>query len=261
MKESPEKALSEDKIYYKKRFMTIKNTLNIQEVEKFSKLSSQWWDPTGSFKTLLALNPIRLAYIKTMVEEHFGSTQFNNISVLDIGCGGGLVSEPLAKIGFKVTGIDASDENVKAASSHAAENKVKVNYFAKTAEELANEKVKFDVVLALEIIEHVDNVEYFVESISQLVNKNGLVIVSTLSKTAKSFLTAILGAEYIMRLVPIGTHEYEKFLKPSAIVEMAEDKGLKVLDMKGLKLNPFTNIWKLSDNLDVNYLISFACHH
>lgn len=237
--------------------MTIKKTLNLYEVEKFSKLSGQWWDPAGSFKILHALNPLRLSYIKQMAKEHLGKKKLSEISVLDIGSGGGLVSEPLAKIGFKVTGIDASGENVKAAICHAEEMGAKVKYFTKTAEEMVAEKCKFDVVLALEIIEHVDNVELFIESISALVNKGGLVIISTLNKTLKAYLMAIVGAEYIMRLLPRGTHHYDKFLPPSSIIKIAETCNLQVIDMQGLELNPITTAWKLSDNFEVNYLISF----
>jgi len=236
--------------------MTNKKTLNTQEVEKFSKMADQWWKPNGSFKPLHMMNPIRLQYIKNMIESHFPKKKFTSISIIDAGCGGGLVSEPLARIGFNVTGIDASSENIEVAKQHAQDNDVNVSYSCTTIEDLAATKIKYDVVLALEIIEHVDNVEYFISSLAQLAKNGGLIIFSTLNKTVKSYLFSIIGAEYIARILPIGTHQYEKFIKPSELVKMAQKGDLVIQDLKGMEYNLLKKSWSLTDNIDINY---FAC--
>jgi 2-polyprenyl-6-hydroxyphenyl methylase/3-demethylubiquinone-9 3-methyltransferase len=238
--------------------MTIKKTLNIEEVEKFSRLANQWWNPSGSFKPLHMLNPVRLKYIKETIEQHFNNQNLSSLSILDIGCGGGLVSEPLAKIGFNVTGADASLENIEIAKQHAKDHKIKVNYLCSTAEELTKQKNKFDVVLALEIIEHVDNPEHFVSYLADLCTNNGVVIISTLNKTIKSFLFAIIGAEYITRMLPVGTHQYEKFIEPAQLVKMSQDASLAPLDLKGLKYNPLKKSWSLSDDMNINYFAAFT---
>ena len=238
--------------------MTIKNTVNKEEIEKFIKIASQWWDPKGKFRPLHILNPIRLTYIKNTIINHFKSDNFKKISLLDIGCGGGLVSESLAKIGFNVTGIDAATENIEIAKNHAAATGVKLNYLTCTAEKMVAKDLKFDVVIALEVIEHVDDVEFFIECLAKLLKKDGLLIISTINKTIKSYLMAIIAAEYMMRMLPIGTHDYKKFLSPSQIATIAEKHHLKISDIKGLEFNPITNIWKLSAKCDVNYFIVFA---
>jgi 2-polyprenyl-6-hydroxyphenyl methylase/3-demethylubiquinone-9 3-methyltransferase len=233
-----------------------KTTVNNAEIDKFAKISEQWWDINGKFRPLHVLNPTRLKYIRQSIIDHFGSSEFQKLSLLDVGCGGGLVSEPLANIGFNVTGIDAGAENIEIAKHHAKLNNIDVKYKATSVEELRDKKDKFDVVLALEIIEHVDNVEYFIECISGLLKKNGIIIFSTLNKTIKSYIMAIIGAEYVLRMLPVGTHDFNKFIKPSQLVPMAELNGLVVKDLKGMVYNPIQNSWKLSSDIDVNY---FAC--
>lgn len=238
--------------------MTIKKTLNLQEVEKFSRLASEWWNPEGSLKPLHMLNPIRLQYIKNLLEWHFNNRPFGAINILDVGCGGGLVSEPLGKIGFNVTGIDASKENIETAKHHAKENKIKVSYLTATAEEMVDRKIEYEVILALEIIEHVDNPEQFLWYLAKLCKPNGMIIISTLNKTLKAYLLAIVGAEYITRMLPVGTHQYEKFIKPAQLVKMASASGLSLTDLHGVTFNPIKKSWSLANDVDINYFAAFT---
>ena len=199
------------------------NTINKEEIEKFSLIAEEWWDPEGKFKPLHKFNPIRIAYIKNNIINSLGlknkKKPLENVKILDIGCGGGLLSEPLSRLGAKVVGIDASEKNIKVAKIHSKKNNLNIKYFCASPEKFKTE-IKFDVILNMEIIEHVNDVEFFLKSCSKLLKKNGIMFVATLNKTLKSYLFAIIGAEYILRWLPIGTHEWEKFVKPMDLINI-----------------------------------------
>ena len=233
-------------------------TINKEEIQKFSNLADQWWDVNGKFRPLHMFNPIRIEYINDKIMEHFSLEKKNNFladfSILDIGCGGGLISEPMARLGAKVTGIDASEKNIKVAQLHAKQNGLDIEYLNKSPEQL-DQKRKFDIILNLEIVEHVDNVRLYVESCHKLLNKNGLMFTATLNRTLTSYFKAILGAEYILRWLPIGTHDWNKFLKPEELEKYLTESKFNTVEIKGLEFNPIFQKWKRSDNLSVNYII------
>ena len=235
-------------------------TINKEEIQKFSKLADEWWDVNGKFKPLHMFNPIRIEYITDKIKQHFKINADNlnylkGLNILDIGCGGGLISEPMARLGGRVTGIDASEKNIKVAKIHAKKNELKINYLNKSPEELVN-KDKFDIILNLEIVEHVDNVGLYIESCYNLLKKDGLMFTATLNRSFMSYLKAIIGAEYIMRWLPIGTHDWNKFLKPEELEKQLQDKKFSMVEIKGLEFNPLLNKWKKSNNLSVNYIIA-----
>ena len=235
-------------------------TINKEEIQKFSKLADEWWDVNGKFKPLHMFNPIRIEYITDKIKQHFKINADNlnylkGLNILDIGCGGGLISEPMARLGGRVTGIDASEKNIKVAKIHAKNNELKINYLNKSPEELEN-KDKFDIILNLEIVEHVDNVGLYIESCYNLLKKDGLMFTATLNRSFMSYLKAIIGAEYIMRWLPIGTHDWNKFLKPEELEKQLQDKKFSMVEIKGLEFNPFLNKWRKSNNLSVNYIIA-----
>jgi 2-polyprenyl-6-hydroxyphenyl methylase/3-demethylubiquinone-9 3-methyltransferase len=235
-------------------------TINKEEIQKFSKLADEWWDVKGKFKPLHMFNPIRIEYITDKIKQHFKINADNlnylkGLNILDIGCGGGLISEPMARLGGRVTGIDASEKNIKVAKIHAKKNELKINYLNKSPEELEN-KDKFDIILNLEIVEHVDNVGLYIESCYNLLKKDGLMFTATLNRSFMSYLKAIIGAEYIMRWLPIGTHDWNKFLKPEELEKQLQDKKFSIVEIKGLEFNPLLNKWKKSNNLSVNYIIA-----
>mgnify|MGYP005692879259 FL=1 len=235
-------------------------TINKEEIQKFSKLADEWWDVNGKFKPLHMFNPIRIEYITDKIKQHFKINADNlnylkGLNILDIGCGGGLISEPMARLGGRVTGIDASEKNIKVAKIHAKNNELKINYLNKSPEELEN-KDKFDIILNLEIVEHVDNVGLYIESCYNLLKKDGLMFTATLNRSFMSYLKAIIGAEYIMRWLPIGTHDWNKFLKPEELEKQLQDKKFSIVEIKGLEFNPLLNKWKKSNNLSVNYIIT-----
>ena len=235
------------------------NTINKKEIEKFSKIAEEWWNPEGKFKPLHKFNPIRISYIKENIIKTFklddNKTPLKNIKILDIGCGGGLLSEPMCRLGAKVTGIDASDKNIKVAKLHSEKNNLQIDYFCSSPEKF-NTKDKFDVILNMEIVEHVEDVNFFLKSCCKLLKKNGLMFVATLNKTLKSYIFAIVGAEYVLRWLPIGTHEWEKFIKPEELEKLLVNEKFSTLDIKGLSFNPFLNKWKRTNDLSVNYIIS-----
>ena len=236
------------------------STINKEEIQKFSKLADEWWDVNGKFKPLHMFNPIRIEYITDKIKQHFKINADNLnylkvLNILDIGCGGGLISEPMARLGGRVTGIDASEKNIKVAKIHAKKNELKINYLNKSPEELEN-KDKFDIILNLEIVEHVDNVGLYIESCYNLLKKDGLMFTATLNRSFMSYLKAIIGAEYIMRWLPIGTHDWNKFLKPEELEKQLQDKKFSMVEIKGLEFNPLLNKWKKSNNLSVNYIIA-----
>ena len=235
-------------------------TINKEEIQKFSKLADEWWDVNGKFKPLHMFNPIRIEYITDKIKQHFKINADNlnylkGLNILDIGCGGGLISEPMARLGGRVTGIDASEKNIKVAKIHAKKNELKINYLNKSPEELEN-KDKFDIILNLEIVEHVDNLGLYIESCYNLLKKDGLMFTATLNRSFMSYLKAIIGAEYIMRWLPIGTHDWNKFLKPEELEKQLQDKKFSMVEIKGLEFNPLLNKWKKSNNLSVNYIIA-----
>mgnify|MGYP001421326331 CR=1 FL=1 len=237
------------------------STINKIEIEKFSKMADEWWDTEGKFKPLHKFNPLRINYIKKEIISHFSikvkHLPLKNIELLDIGCGGGLLSEPMCRLGAKVTGIDASDKNINVAKIHSKKNNLKINYFCSSPENFKTDD-KFDVILNMEIIEHVDDVDFFLKSCAKLLKRNGIMFVATLNKTLKSYLFAIIGAEYVLRWLPIGTHEWEKFIKPEELINLTKKCNLILNDLKGVKFNLLLNEWKLSSDKSVNYIAKFT---
>ncbi|MES0812983.1 bifunctional 2-polyprenyl-6-hydroxyphenol methylase/3-demethylubiquinol 3-O-methyltransferase UbiG [Roseibium sp. SCPC15] len=235
-------------------------TIDSEEVARFSAMAEQWWDPTGDFKPLHKFNPVRLAYIKQEVCRHFGrdpkaADAFKGLRFLDIGCGGGLLSEPMARLGAEVVGADPSDTNIKIARLHMQSSGLEIDYRAETAESLAAAGETFDVVLNMEVVEHVADVPLFMEATSQMVKPGGLMFVATINRTLKAYALAIVGAEYVLRWLPKGTHSYEKLVKPSEIEAPVKAAGLKVIDRSGVSYNPLTDTWSQSRDMDVNYML------
>jgi len=234
-------------------------TINKEEIQKFSKLADEWWDVNGKFKPLHMFNPIRIEYIVEEISKHFKLNRnkkflLKDLTILDIGCGGGLISEPMARLGGNITGIDASEKNIKIASLHSKENNLKITYLNKSPEQL-DEKEKFDIILNLEVVEHVDNLDLYLKSCYKLLKKNGLMFTATINRTFTSYIKAIIGAEYILRWLPIGTHDWNKFIKPEEMQKKLTDKKFLTNNIKGLEFNPIFNKWKKSENLSVNYII------
>tara|TARA_B100000003_G_scaffold208267_1_gene228029 strand:+ start:1088 stop:1816 length:729 start_codon:yes stop_codon:yes gene_type:complete len=236
------------------------NTINKKEVEKFSKIAEEWWNPNGKFKPLHKFNPIRISYIKENIIKTFNlnneKTPLKNIKILDIGCGGGLLAEPMCRLGATVTAIDASEKNINVAKLHAKKNKLNINYICTSPEKFKIEN-KFDVILNMEIVEHVEDINFFLKSCSKLLKKNGIMFVATLNKTLKSYIFAIVGAEYILRWLPIGTHEWEKFVKPDELVKILNINNVKLDRIDGMKFNPISDKWKISEDKSVNYIAKF----
>jgi 2-polyprenyl-6-hydroxyphenyl methylase/3-demethylubiquinone-9 3-methyltransferase len=235
-------------------------TTNKQEIEKFSKIATEWWNPKGKFKPLHKFNPTRIKYIKHYIIQNFrlnvSNKPLKKIDVLDIGCGGGLLSEPMCRLGANVVGIDASQKNIDIAKYHAKKNKLKINYICASPETLKIKK-KFDVILNMEIVEHVENVNFFIKKSSELLKKNGLMFVATLNKTLKSYVFAIVGAEYILQWLPIGTHDWDKFIKPEDLIKIGKINNLKLEKLDGMSFNLLTEQWSLSSDNSVNYIAKF----
>jgi 2-polyprenyl-6-hydroxyphenyl methylase / 3-demethylubiquinone-9 3-methyltransferase len=238
--------------------MKAKNsTVDAAEVERFSQMAGEWWNPQGSFKPLHQINPLRIGWIRGQAQAHFGRDSLQGLRLLDIGCGGGLICEPMARLGATVTGIDASEKNIAAAKLHAEKSALNIDYRCLPAEDLLAEGDAYDIVLALEIVEHVADVEAFVAATCGLVKPGGLIIYSTLNRTMKSFALAIVGAEYVLRWLPRGTHSWEKFLRPHELAAHLRESGIDVKEMTGLVMNPITWKWQLNPrDLDVNYLLA-----
>ena len=224
------------------------STINKKEIEKFSRIAEEWWDPTGKFKPLHKFNPIRISYIKEKIIDSFklesSDKPLQKIRLLDIGCGGGLLSEPMSRLGAEVTGIDASEKNIQVAKLHAKKNNLKIDK-------------KFDVILNMEIIEHVEDVDIFLKSCSSLLKKEGIMFVATINKTLKSYLFAIIGAEYILRWLPIGTHEWDKFIDPNDLIKISKKYNLQVQNLDGMKFNIITDKWSISSDKSINYIGKF----
>ena len=237
------------------------NTINKKEIEKFSQIAEEWWDPEGKFKPLHKFNPIRISYIKNNIISSLNLTNkqdkpLKKVKILDIGCGGGLLSEPMSRLGAEVVGIDASDRNINVAKLHAKKNHLKIQYLCSSPENLKI-KEKFDVILNMEIVEHVEDVDFFLMTCSKLLKKNGIMFVATINKTLKSYLFAIVGAEYILRWLPIGTHEWEKFIKPDELVNILSKHNLKLDSLDGMKFNLIKDEWNLSSDKSINYIGKF----
>ena len=234
------------------------NSINKKEIEKFSKIAEEWWNPNGKFKPLHNFNPIRIKYIKENIEKYLKikskDRPLKNINLLDIGCGGGLLSEPMCRLGANVVGIDASKKNIEVAKFHAKKNKLKIDYKVASPETLKI-KTKFDIILNMEIVEHVEDVEFFINESSKLLKKNGMMFVATLNKTLKSYMFAIVGAEYILKWLPIGTHDWEKFIKPEDLINISKKNNLLLDKLDGMKFNILDNSWKISNDTSVNYII------
>jgi len=233
------------------------NSINKKEIEKFSKMAAEWWDPSGKFKPLHKFNPIRIKYIKENIISNFKlkikKKPLEKINILDIGCGGGLLSEPMTRLGADVTGIDASNKNINIAKLHAKKNKLNINYLHSSPENLKIKK-KFDVILNMEIIEHVDDINFFISSCSKLLKKNGLMFIATLNKTLKSYLFAIIGVEYVLRWLPIGTHDWEKFIKPDDLKKILVKNNLNVEKLDGMNFNIIKDEWNVSKDTSINYI-------
>lgn len=240
------------------------STVDQSEIDKFSAMADEWWDPDGKFKPLHQLNETRLKFIRQRSCRHFGRDDdrldpFDGLSVLDVGCGGGLISEPMARLGGAVTGLDAAPANIEVARLHAAASGLTIDYRCATAEEEAEAGRQYDLVLALEIIEHVADVGTFLSSLGQVVRPGGALFLSTLNRTTKAFLLAIVGAEYLLRWLPRGTHDWQRFVKPSELTRPLRQNGLKVGAMSGLVYNPLADRWHLDErDLDVNYILFAA---
>ena len=236
------------------------SSVNKKEIEKFSKMAAEWWDPSGKFKPLHKFNPIRIKYIKENIINSFKlkakQRPLDKINILDIGCGGGLLSEPMTRLGANVTGIDASSKNISIAKLHAKKNKLNIKYLCSSPEKLKIKK-KFDVILNMEIVEHVEDVNFFIKRSSELLKKNGLMFIATLNKTLKSYVFAIVGAEYILQWLPIGTHDWDKFIKPEDLIKISKINNLKLEKLDGMKFNLLTEQWSLSSDNSVNYIAKF----
>ena len=235
-------------------------TVDPSEVAKFEAMAAEWWDPNGKFKPLHMLNPCRLDYITTQIAAEYNrdlgdERPFDGLRILDIGCGGGLLCEPMARLGATVIGVDAAERNIPVAQAHAAQSGLDIDYRFGTAEALAQAGEQFDVVLNMEVVEHVADPQAYTTACQQLLKPGGLMVCSTINRNAKSFAMAIVGAEYVMRWLPKGTHEWSKFITPDELYTLIENAGLTPVDRKGFVFNPITWQWKLSDrDLSVNYV-------
>ncbi len=235
-----------------------------EEIANFAAMADEWWDEKGKFRPLHKFNPIRIGYIRDKVIDHFGIKNADGVAqlkplkglrLLDIGCGGGLLSEPMARLGAEVVAADASETNINVASLHSEKGGLDIDYRHTTAEELAASGEQFDIILNMEVIEHVADLEGFAAACCQMLKPGGIMFVATLNRTLKSYALAIVGAEYVLRWLPRGTHNWKKFLKPSEVVHLLRGNGLSILDMAGATYNPLSDSWRISRDLDVNYML------
>ena len=239
------------------------STIDQAEVDRFSAMASEWWDPTGKFRPLHKFNPVRLTYIRDRVCAHYGrdpksATPLDGLRVLDIGCGGGLLSEPLTRMGAAVVGADASQTNIEIARIHAAQSGLEIDYRAVAAEDLAADGETFDIILNMEVVEHVADVDFFLSSCAGMVRPGGLMFVATINRTLKALALAIVGAEYVLRWLPRGTHQYEKLVRPQEIETPLAASGMRVIDRTGVFYSPLSDSWNLSRDMDVNYMMLAA---
>lgn len=236
------------------------SSVDPSEVEKFSQLAAEWWDPQGKFKPLHQFNPVRLRYIRDITAEHFARDRkllkpFEGLTLLDIGCGGGLLSEPMARMGFTVLGADASEKNIKTASAHAEGAGLSLAYRATTTDALAQEGAAFDVVLNMEVVEHVADAGAFIAACGALVKPGGIMLVATLNRTLKSLALAKIGAEYVLGWLPAGTHDWNRFVRPDEMIRHISDAGLSLKRLQGVFFDPLRWEWGLSSDTDVNYMV------
>ena len=236
-------------------------TVDKTEIEKFSKMASDWWNPNGKFKPLHIFNPARIEFIKKKLISHFdldsnSQKPLKKLKILDVGCGGGLLCEPLSKLGAAITGIDPSNDNIEVAKLHSKEMNLNINYIRCSPENL-NLKIEFDVILNMEVIEHVSNVNLFIQNCSKLIKKKGIMFVATLNKNLKSYIFGIVGAEYILRWLPIGTHDWDKFLTPQDLEDIVCNNNFLADETIGMKFNIFSNKWNKSNDTSVNYISTF----
>lgn len=239
---------------------TAQTTVNDAEVAKFTAMAEEWWDPKGKFKPLHKFNPVRLAYIREHLIRHFGRDAsairpFEGLAILDVGCGGGLLCEPLTRLGAKLVGIDAAERNIAIARIHAEQSGLDIDYRATTSEALAAAGERFDVVLNMEVVEHVDDVPFYMKSCADLVAPGGLMFTATLNRTARSWALAVIGAEYVLRWLPRGTHDWNKFLTPEEIGAQLQRNGLTVADQSGVVFHPLADEWRLSEDMGINYMV------
>jgi len=237
-----------------------RTTIDTGEVERFSAMAAEWWNPNGKFRPLHKFNPVRLAYIRDHVAAHFGrdpraAKPFEGLRILDIGCGGGLLCEPMARLGAAVVGADASETNIEVAKLHAAESGVKIDYRAQTAESLADAGEKFDVILNMEVVEHVADVDFFIAKCGEMLKPGGIMFVATINRTLKALGLAIIGAEYVLRWLPRGTHQFGKLVRPEELEKALGAAGMSVADRTGVVYNPLADRWQRSKDIDVNYMV------
>jgi 2-polyprenyl-6-hydroxyphenyl methylase/3-demethylubiquinone-9 3-methyltransferase len=240
--------------------ITTKTTIDQGEVDRFSAMAAEWWSPTGKFKPLHKFNPVRLAYIRDRAAENFGrdpraARPLEGLRVLDIGCGGGLLSEPMARMGAEVVGADPSERNIGIASTHAKTSGVTVDYRPVTAEQLADVGETFDIILNMEVVEHVADVDFFLSTCAKMVRPGGMMFVATINRTMKAAALAIFAAENVLRWLPRGTHQYEKLVRPEEVEKPLLAEGLKFIDRTGVFFSPLQNQWNLSKDMDVNYMM------
>ena len=236
------------------------STINKDEINKFSKIADEWWDINGKFKPLHMFNPVRIKYILDVALNHFKIDKnkklpLKSLKILDIGCGGGLISEPMSRLGADVTGIDASLKNIQVANLHAKKNNLKIKYF-NTVPENFDQQNEFDIILNLEVVEHVENLDLYLSSCFKLLKKDGIMFTATINRTLTSYIKAIVGAEYILRWLPIGTHDWNKFIKPEELEKKLTDLNFSITNLTGLDYNPIFKQWKKTNNVSVNYIIS-----
>jgi 2-polyprenyl-6-hydroxyphenyl methylase/3-demethylubiquinone-9 3-methyltransferase len=237
-----------------------KTTIDQAEVDRFTAMAAEWWNPAGKFKPLHKFNPVRIRYIRDKASAHFGREAnthrpLEGLRVLDIGCGGGLLSEPMARMGASVIGADASERNIGIASTHAAQTGVSVDYRAVTAEQLAADGEKFDIILNMEVVEHVADVDFFISTCASMVKPGGMMFIATINRTMKAMALAIVGAEYVLRWLPKGTHQYEKLVRPEELEKPLLASGMQIDERTGVFFNPLMNQWNLSRDMDVNYMM------
>ncbi|MCO5158690.1 MAG: bifunctional 2-polyprenyl-6-hydroxyphenol methylase/3-demethylubiquinol 3-O-methyltransferase UbiG [Aquamicrobium sp.] len=237
-----------------------RTTIDAGEIERFSAIAAEWWNPNGKFRPLHKFNPVRLAYIRDQVAARFGrdphaAKPFEGLRILDIGCGGGLLCEPMARLGAEVVGADASETNIEVAKLHAAEVGVSIDYRATTAEALAEAGETFDVVLNMEVVEHVADVGLFIGKCAEMVRPDGVMFVATINRTLKALGLAIFGAEYVLRWLPRGTHQYGKLVRPEELERALGEAGMRVVDRTGVSYSPLADRWQKSADLDVNYMV------
>jgi 2-polyprenyl-6-hydroxyphenyl methylase/3-demethylubiquinone-9 3-methyltransferase len=238
-------------------------TLDTREVDQFARLASEWWDAQGKFRMLHRIGPARLSFLRDQLVGHFGvkppdQRPLEGLTILDVGCGGGLISEPLVRLGAQVTGLDPGADNIEAARRHAAGQSLNIDYRVGRVEDMVAEKRAFDAVVCLEVVEHVPDTAGFLEECAALIRPGGLLLLSTINRTLKAYLLAIVGAEYVLRWLPVGTHQWERFVTPEELTRHLQKAGLRAPFVRGLSYSPLADTWSISGDIDVNYMAAAA---